>query len=372
MDLNRLKRLRLQKQRRTRRRPKKIDSVDSTSENVSKPSEVPEKGREGSADNDKKEVVEPTSNVAKARSKRDVTDGGAVNFDRLIERLSSSSEIEPEYLSFVSQFAEQSKHKESKLNELVLKLQREVSSKNHELEHLHDQLYDSQTNAAKIQSLESALKDAKEKHSVYVSSVTPKLSENYQLRETTRKLEELIATQNKAHANSMDKLKRDSEQICNSMRHSLTQTNDSLHQKDLLIKHMEKEFQQQLNATKEKESEFDERDAVIEDLRSAIKQKDRLIVEIEAEIKRKDILASELSEEFKQKEIYLIRDKDEQIKLANSKLEAELKESLQRIDELRCRNYKLVESINALYTHKNPGNSDENKKPVTDGQEFKA
>jgi chromosome segregation ATPase len=167
--------------------------------------------------------------------------------------------------------------------------------------------------------------------------------------------------QSKAHANSMDKLKRESEQIVTQLRTSLTQTNNQLHQKDMFIKEMEQEYSQKLNSTKEKETEFGVKDSLIEELKETIKQKDHQIGQIKEENRLKDHSADKTIEDLKQREQQLIREKEEQVQEANVKLEAELKESLERIDELRKRNYKLLESINTLYNNKNPNTSDENK-----------
>jgi predicted nucleic acid-binding Zn-ribbon protein len=101
--------------------------------------------------------------------------------EKLIERMGASEDFGPEYLSFICQYSEQVKQKESKFNESVSKLQREVSSKNHEIEQLHDQLYNAQLSLGKFQSLEQALKDEKDKYNMFVASVTPKLGESQQV-----------------------------------------------------------------------------------------------------------------------------------------------------------------------------------------------
>jgi predicted nucleic acid-binding Zn-ribbon protein len=110
----------------------------------------------------------------------DSPDRTSLNLEKLIEKL-SSDEIDPEYVSSISQFAEQVKQREAKSAEMVSKLQREIIAKNREVESLHDQLYDAQTNIGKIQSLEQALKEEKERHNMYIASVNPKLAENYQV-----------------------------------------------------------------------------------------------------------------------------------------------------------------------------------------------
>lgn len=111
----------------------------------------------------------------------DSPDRAALNLEKLIEKISSAEGIDPEYTSYISQFAEQVKQKETKAAETISKLQRELTSKNREVESLHDQLYDAQTNIGKIQSLEQALNDEKERFRDYTFSVNPKLAENYQV-----------------------------------------------------------------------------------------------------------------------------------------------------------------------------------------------
>lgn len=146
--------------------------MDSTSESISKVEVAPT-----TASN------KPTNDVSPAnrRVKRGSPEHANVNLVQLIERLSSSEEFGPEYATFVSQLTEQAKQKESKSNEMIAKLQREISTKSHELETLHDQLYEAQTKFVQIQSLEQALKDEKERHNIYMSSVNPKLAENYRV-----------------------------------------------------------------------------------------------------------------------------------------------------------------------------------------------
>lgn len=101
--------------------------------------------------------------------------------EKLIERLGASEDFSPEYLSFICQFAEQTKQREARLNESVSKLQREVSSKNQEIDKLHDQLYAAQLTLGKVQSLEQALKDENAKYNLLVASVSPKLADNQQV-----------------------------------------------------------------------------------------------------------------------------------------------------------------------------------------------
>lgn len=168
--------------KKNKKKTPKADSLDSSSE-----SKETQKVLKSVVN---KQTNEPTTRIKRGLSTKncdclidfiEVLDNGNVDFEKLVERLSASEDFGPEYLAFVCQFAEQAKQKESKLNEFVSKLQREVSVKSRELESLHDQLYEAQTNVGKVQSLEQALIEEKERHNTYAMSIKPKLAENYQV-----------------------------------------------------------------------------------------------------------------------------------------------------------------------------------------------
>lgn len=124
----------------------------------------------------------------------------------------------------------------------------------------------------------------------------------------------------------MDKLKRESEQFVSQLRNSLTQANNQIQQKEIQIKGLEDELKQKNNVFAEKEQ------GLIEELQEKLAQKDRFIGQIQEASAQKDKAADRLIEELKQKEQSLILEKNKEIDFAHAKLEAELKESLQRID----------------------------------------
>ncbi|KAI6190160.1 hypothetical protein M3Y97_00086700 [Aphelenchoides bicaudatus] len=347
--------------KKNKKQVKKTGSLDSNSEAAPTTDET----KTTSSNKDVGQPVEKKSIVQekaqpKVRGKRDTSNPKSVNMERLIAHLSNSEDTGSEYVSFVRQLAEQNRQKEAKFNESVLKLRQENSSKDREIEHLHEQLYNAQIELVKARSLEQTLEEEKQKYKLFEATVNPKLMENHKLRETIRNMESSFLTHKNSFSSSADKLKRESEQIVTHLRNSLTHANNQIHQKDAQIKHLEEDIKHKISIFNEKESQFGQHSHRIEELSLAIAQKDRLIGKIQEDLAHTSRDNDRLNNEIKQLEHQLITEKNNQNDLANAKLEAELKESLQRIEELRSKNFKLVDSINTLYSY-NKGN--ENKKP---------
>lgn len=116
----------------------------------------------------------------------------------------------------------------------------------------------------------------------------------------------------------MEKMKRESEQIVSQLRTSLTQANNQLQLKEHHIQEIKKAAN---------ENDIKEKDAIIDELNDVINQKERLI----AGIQSKFHAAENTIEELKRNEKVMIRDNEKKIVDATSKLEAELKESIDRI-----------------------------------------
>lgn len=112
----------------------------------------------------------------------------------------------------------------------------------------------------------------------------------------------------------------------------LTQANNDLHQKKLYIKELEQERAQNTNAVKAKEQAFDEKETIIKDFKEIVAKKDRIILSLEEEHRLKVRSLDQTIEDLKTKQEKLVAEKDVQVQSANAKLEAELKESLERIE----------------------------------------
>jgi hypothetical protein len=121
----------------------------------------------------------------------------------------------------------------------------------------------------------------------------------------------------------MEKMKRDGEQIVSQLRTSLTQANNQLQQKEHHIQEIEKDQIRKVS----NENDVNEKNAIIDELNDVIKQKERLNLTIQAKLR----VAENTIEELKQNEKAIIRENEKKIADATSKLEAELKESTDRI-----------------------------------------
>uniref|UniRef100_A0A914DP95 Ribosome-binding protein 1 n=1 Tax=Acrobeloides nanus TaxID=290746 RepID=A0A914DP95_9BILA len=160
---------------------------------------------------------------AKKKAKVPVND---LTVEKVLSRLTSVEDLEPEYLNFLKKYEEQSHLKEAKLSDNVNHLKKQTQDKDRTINELNLKvtLLEGKLNE-ELPAIQKQLVEERRQHEVYENTVRQKLAENGKLTTENKQLRTTLDQVQRAQTQSQSSL-REIEELkvqLNNMRNSATQ-----------------------------------------------------------------------------------------------------------------------------------------------------